>query len=152
ESVQLMTLHSAKGLGCPLVFMVGMEEGLLPHQRSNESEDGLCEERRRCYVGMTRAMVKLHVSHTEIRSGHGSESLCAPTRFLAEVPADYPREVRPRTGVRQPVFRAGARAVAAQAGPDGLKLGQRVEHRKFGEGVVMAFEGEGARARVQVNF
>ncbi|HLQ86801.1 MAG TPA: DNA helicase II, partial [Salinisphaeraceae bacterium] len=152
DSVQLMTLHAAKGLEFPLVFMVGMEEGLFPHQRSIESEDGLSEERRLCYVGMTRAMAKLHLCHAEIRRLHGSENLCAPSRFLAEIPADYLREVRPRTGVRQPVFRAGARAVAAQAGPDGLKLGQRVEHRKFGEGVVMAFEGEGARARVQVHF
>lgn len=151
DSVQLMTLHSAKGLEFPLVFMVGMEEGLFPHQRSIESEDGLSEERRLCYVGMTRAMARLHLSHAEVRRLHGSDNLCAPSRFLAEVPEDHLREVRPSAGVRQPVFRAGARP-ADRAGPDGLSLGQRVGHRKFGEGVVTAFEGEGARARIQVNF
>ncbi|HLQ86665.1 MAG TPA: DNA helicase II [Salinisphaeraceae bacterium] len=151
DSVQLMTLHSAKGLEFPLVFLVGMEEGLFPHQRAIESEDGLAEERRLCYVGMTRAMQRLHLSHAEIRRLHGSDNLCAPSRFLAEVPAEYLREVRPRSGIQQPVFRAGARALP-ESGPNGLSLGQRVAHRKFGEGVVMAFEGEGARARIQVNF
>jgi len=152
DSVQLMTLHSAKGLEFPLVFMVGMEDGLFPHQRSVENEEGLAEERRLCYVGMTRAMQKLHLSHAEIRRLHGSENLCAPSRFLGEIAAEYLREVRPRTGVQQPVFRAGARPSVSASGPAGLTLGQRVAHKKFGEGVVMAFEGDGPRARIQVNF
>ena len=82
---------------------------------------------------------------------HGSENLCAPSRFLREIPAEYLREVRPRTGVSQPVFRPGALGRAEQSAA-GLSLGQRVGHRKFGEGTVLAFEGDGARARIQVNF
>ena len=151
DSVQLMTMHAAKGLEFPLVFMVGLEEGLFPHQRSIEDEAGLEEERRLAYVGMTRAMERLHLSHAEVRRLHGSENLCAPSRFLREIPAEYLREVRPRTGVSQPVFRPGALGRAEQSAA-GLSLGQRVGHRKFGEGTVLAFEGDGARARIQVNF
>ncbi len=151
DSVQMMTLHAAKGLEFPLVFLVGLEEGLFPHRRSIDDEDGLAEERRLCYVGMTRAMTKLNLSHAEIRRLHGSENLCAPSRFLREIPAEYLRARRPQTGVSQPVFRPGAIAGAEQSAA-GLKLGQRVGHKKFGEGVVMAFEGDGARARIQVNF
>jgi len=151
DSVQLMTLHSAKGLEFPLVFMVGLEEGLFPHQRSIEDDAGLEEERRLCYVGMTRAREKLYLSHAEVRRLHGAENLCAPSRFLREVPADFVREIRPQAGISQPVFRPGALGRAEQSAA-GLKLGQRVGHRKFGEGTVLAFEGDGARARIQVNF
>lgn len=151
DSVQLMTLHSAKGLEFPLVFMVGLEEGLFPHQRAVEDDNGLEEERRLAYVGMTRAMEKLYMSHAEVRRIHGSENLCAPSRFLREVPAEYLRETRPQAGISQPVFRPGAIG-RAEASAGGLKLGQRVQHRKFGEGTVMAFEGDGPRARIQVKF
>jgi DNA helicase-2/ATP-dependent DNA helicase PcrA len=155
ESVQLMTLHSAKGLEFPLVFLVGMEEGLFPHQRSIEDASGLEEERRLCYVGMTRAMRKLHLSHAELRRLHGGENLCAPSRFLREIPADHLREVRPRVQISRPLYRPPALSAGVTGGNGngtGVKLGQRVAHKKFGEGVVMAFEGDGARARVQVNF
>ncbi|MDA3919631.1 MAG: DNA helicase II [Salinisphaera sp.] len=151
DSVQLMTLHSAKGLEFPVVFMVGLEEGLFPHQRSIDDENGLEEERRLAYVGMTRAMEKLYMSHAEVRRIHGTENLCAPSRFLREVPADYLRETRPQAGISQPVFRPGAIG-RAEVSAGGLKLGQRVQHKKFGEGTVLAFEGDGARARIQVNF
>jgi len=151
DSVQLMTLHSAKGLEFPIVFMVGLEEGLFPHQRSIDDENGLEEERRLAYVGMTRAMEKLHMSHAEVRRIHGQENLAAPSRFLREVPAEYLRETRPQAGISTPVFRPGAIGRAEQSA-GGLKLGQRVGHKKFGEGTVLAFEGEGARARIQVRF
>lgn len=151
DSVQLMTLHSAKGLEFPLVFMVGLEEGLFPHQRSIEDDNGLEEERRLAYVGMTRAMEKLYMSHAEVRRIHGQENLAAPSRFLREVPGDYLRETRPQAGISQPVFRPGVTG-RAERSPGGLQLGQRVVHKKFGEGTVLAFEGEGARARIQVNF
>ncbi len=151
DSVQLMTLHSAKGLEFPLVFMVGMEEGLFPHQRSAEDENGLEEERRLAYVGMTRAMEKLYLSHAEVRRIHGSENLCAPSRFLREVPAEFLRETRPQAGIKQPVFRPG-RIGQNEEKAGGLKLGMRVVHKKFGEGTILAFEGDGARARIQVNF
>ncbi len=157
DSVQLMTLHSAKGLEFPRVFLVGMEEGLFPHQRSADNPDGLEEERRLCYVGMTRARQRLTLSHAEMRRLHGQENLSPPSRFLREIPPDYLNEVRPQTGgVRQPVYRPGAKARAAEsaseAGGNGLSLGQRVRHQKFGEGTVLTFEGDGARARIQVNF
>ncbi len=157
DSVQLMTLHSAKGLEFLLVFIVGLEEGLFPHQRSADSPDGLEEERRLCYVGMTRARQRLHLSHAEMRRLHGQENLCAPSRFLREIPADYLREVRPQSSVRQPVYRPGAaaREAALDANDEAgyqLSLGQRVGHQKFGQGTVLRFEGEGARARIQIKF
>ena len=151
DSVQLMTLHAAKGLEFPLVFMVGMEEGLFPHQRSVADDNGLEEERRLAYVGMTRAMEKLNLSHAEVRRLHGQENLAAPSRFLREIPSDYLRETRPQAGISQPVFRPGSIGRNEEKS-GGLGLGQRVLHKKFGEGTVLAFEGDGARARIQVNF
>ncbi|MDT0618157.1 DNA helicase II [Salinisphaera sp. P385] len=152
DCVQLMTLHAAKGLEFPQVFLVGLEEGLFPHQRSVEDPDGLEEERRLAYVGMTRAMQRLHLSHAELRRLHGSENLCAPSRFLREIPAEFLREIRPQAQVSRPMFDGRRGLIDTGAGPEGLNLGQRVAHKKFGEGVVLSFEGEGARARVQVNF
>lgn len=151
DSVQLMTLHAAKGLEFPLVFMVGLEDGLFPHQRSIEDANGLEEERRLCYVGITRAMQKLHICHAESRRIHGTQNLCAPSRFLRELPAEHLREVRPSIQSAQPVY-ASSRWDADEVGPEGLKLGQPVQHKKFGEGVILAFEGQGARARIHVNF
>jgi DNA helicase-2/ATP-dependent DNA helicase PcrA len=103
---------------------------------------------------MTRAMQQLNLSHAEVRRLHGQENLSAPSRFLHEIPADYLREVRPRSGISQPVYRArpGRSSKAAADDRNGLGLGQRVMHKKFGEGTVLSFEGEGARARIQVNF
>ncbi|KEZ75785.1 DNA-dependent ATPase I and helicase II [Salinisphaera hydrothermalis C41B8] len=151
DSVQLMTLHAAKGLEFPLVFMVGLEEGLFPHQRSVEDDNGLEEERRLAYVGMTRAMEKLNLSHAEVRRLHGQENLSAPSRFLREIPSEHLRETRPQAGISQPVFRPGPIGRNEEKS-GGLGLGQRVVHKKFGEGTVLAFEGDGARARIQVNF
>jgi len=148
ESVQLMTLHAAKGLEFPLVFMVGMEEGLFPHSMSAEDPDRLEEERRLCYVGMTRAMSQLWLTHAESRRLHGQESLPLPSRFLAEIPPEVTEAVRAAPRISLP--RAAA-FVAPDAGV-GFHLGQRVSHPKFGEGVVLDAEGEGAAARVQVNF
>jgi DNA helicase-2/ATP-dependent DNA helicase PcrA len=149
DCVQLMTLHSAKGLEFPLVCLCGMEEGLFPHARAIEDPNGLEEERRLCYVGMTRAMQQLHLSYAEVRRLHGRETLGAPSRFLGEIPEEYLYSVRPQPRVSRPVYRAGGQPLA---GPGGLSLGQRVMHRKFGEGVVLQFDGEGPRARVEVNF
>ena len=100
---------------------------------------------------MTRAKEKLYLSHAEVRRIHGSENLCAPSRFLREVPAEYLRETRPQAGIKQPMFRPG-RIGQNETKAGGLKLGMRVAHKKFGEGTVLAFEGDGARARIQVNF
>ena len=153
DCVQLMTLHSAKGLEFPVVFLCGLEEGLFPHQRSSEDPDKLEEERRLCYVGMTRARQRLFLTHAESRRLHGQDYFPAPSRFLREIPRERVEEVRARSGVSRPVFRReGGFDDGAGALPGGLQLGQRVAHPKFGEGVVLNCEGSGSHARVQVNF
>jgi len=149
DAVQLMTLHSAKGLEFPLVFLCGMEEGLFPHQMSMDEPGRLEEERRLAYVGMTRAMQRLFLTYAEVRRLYGEEKYTRPSRFVREVPAEFIEEIRLRGGVSQPAFHGGGAVTAA---PDGLRLGQRVMHPKFGEGVLLAYEGQGAQARVQVNF
>ncbi|MCW5587353.1 MAG: ATP-binding domain-containing protein, partial [Chromatiales bacterium] len=151
DCVQLMTLHSAKGLEFPLVFIGGMEEGLFPHSMSAEDPERLEEERRLCYVGMTRAMEQLYLSHAESRRLHGSESYPLPSRFLREIPADLIEEVRARPNISRPYASASPSLAAAQEAA-GFRLGQRVAHPKFGEGVVLNAEGQGSGARVQVNF
>jgi DNA helicase-2/ATP-dependent DNA helicase PcrA len=133
-----------------VVFLTGMEDGLFPHRRSVNDPEGLEEERRLCYVGATRAMQELYLTLAEQRRLHGLDSFGQPSRFIAEIPASLVEEVRPRVHVSQPVFRRGG--LEAEAPPSGLKLGQRVRHGTFGEGVVLNYEGAGAHARVQVNF
>ncbi len=147
EAVQLMSLHAAKGLEFPLVFLTGMEEGLFPHQRSLEETGRLEEERRLCYVGMTRAKERLVLTLAEIRRLHGSEHYTSPSRFLGEIDQSLIRELR-----AQPLLARPRNPVAAGAAGAGLPLGSRVRHDTFGEGVVVNFEGTGAHARVQVNF
>ena len=157
DYVQLMTLHSAKGLEFPLVFIAGLEEGLFPHNRSLDDSVHLEEERRLCYVGMTRAERKLIMSYAETRRIHGSENYQKASRFIREVPADSINEIRPRAQVSRPAMsrpqvRKAERTTMMMADDFGFALGQRVQHAKFGEGVVLNFEGEGSSARVQVNF
>jgi DNA helicase-2/ATP-dependent DNA helicase PcrA len=147
DSVQLMTMHSAKGLEFPALFMCGMEERLFPHQRSANDPDGLEEERRLCYVGITRARRQLYLTYAEQRRLHGQDMYSTPSRFLREIPADLVEDVRPTMIVSRPLFR---RAEAQSVG--GVRLGQRVRHGKFGEGIVLNSEGSGAHARIQVNF
>ena len=153
DCVQLMTLHSAKGLEFPLVFMCGMEEGLFPHQRSVEEPGRLEEERRLCYVGMTRAREKLYLSYAEQRRLHGMETYPLPSRFIREIPPELIEEVRPMAKISRPL--SGSPNFADDLYDEafeGFQLGQRVAHAKFGEGVVMNYEGQGNSARVQVNF
>ena len=150
DCVQLMTLHSAKGLEFPLVFICGMEDGLFPHERSADDLEGLEEERRLCYVGMTRAMRELYLTYAEQRRLHGMDNYGVPSRFLRELPAELVEEIRPRVQVTRPYGSAVSAVVTPP--PSGLKLGQRVQHPTFGEGVVLDYEGEGSHARVQVNF
>ena len=153
DCVQLMTMHSAKGLEFPLVFMCGMEDGLFPHQRSIADPSGLEEERRLCYVGITRAMQSLYVTYAEQRRLHGMDSFSQPSRFINEIPAEFVEEVRPRVKVARPMS-SGSRG-RASISPEaelGIRLGQRVRHGKFGDGVVLNCEGQGAHARVEVNF
>jgi DNA helicase-2/ATP-dependent DNA helicase PcrA len=160
DAVQLMTLHSAKGLEFHLVFLAGMEEGLFPHKMSMDNIAGLEEERRLCYVGITRARTKLYMSHAESRRMHGEVNLCRPSRFINEIPNELLDEIRMKSSVSRPSFgntRIGSRVSSKLSGdievPEtDLSLGQRVVHGKFGEGVILNYEGQGPNARVQVNF
>jgi DNA helicase-2/ATP-dependent DNA helicase PcrA len=157
DCVQLMTMHSAKGLEFPLVFLCGMEDGLFPHQRSIADPQGLEEERRLCYVGITRAKQVLYVTYAEQRRLHGVDNFAQPSRFIGEIPAELVEEVRPRVQVSRPL-RPGSRSAGrsgsavAPGAEAGVRLGQRVRHGKFGDGVILNCEGQGAHARVEVNF
>jgi DNA helicase-2/ATP-dependent DNA helicase PcrA len=160
DAVQLMTLHSAKGLEFELVFLAGLEEGLFPHKMSMNNISGLEEERRLCYVGITRARKKLYLSHAESRRLHGDVNLCRPSRFIREIPDDLVDEVRLKTSISHPPSRPDSnsrglgRRIAGniEVPQTDLTLGQRVAHGKFGEGVILNYEGQGSNARVQVNF
>jgi len=154
DSVQMMTLHSAKGLEFPLVFLCGLEDGLFPHQRSVTDLGGLEEERRLAYVGITRAMQRLVLTYAEQRRLHGVDQYGTPSRFIAEIPAELVEEIRPRVQVSRPVYtgRAGAAHYEEPATPSGMRLGQRVRHGRFGEGVVLRLDGHGEGAQVEVNF
>ncbi len=155
DCVQLMTLHSAKGLEFPLVFLAGMEEGLFPHNMSLEEPDRLEEERRLCYVGVTRAMKQLYLTYAEARRMHGTDSYNRPSRFITEIPEELVQEVRQKNTVVRPASGSSMSPLTLQgAEVDGteFKLGQRVIHAKFGEGVVVNYEGQGKQARIEVNF
>ncbi|MGA4633573.1 DNA helicase II [Pseudomonas solani] len=156
DSVQLMTLHSAKGLEFPLVFLVGMEEGLFPHKMSLEESGRLEEERRLAYVGVTRAMQRLMLTYAETRRLYGSETYNKVSRFVREIPPQLIREVRLSNSVSRPVAGSnrstGSMFAGAEVPQTGFNLGQRVQHSLFGEGTILNFEGSGAQARVQVAF
>jgi DNA helicase-2/ATP-dependent DNA helicase PcrA len=151
DCVQMMTLHSAKGLEFPVVFLAGMEDGLFPHQRSVADLAGLEEERRLCYVGMTRAMRQLYITYAEQRRLYGVDTYGQPSRFVSELPADLIDEVRPRLQVSRPVFVKRSATLEESPSPS-MRMGSRVRHSKFGDGVVLNFEGNGPHARIQVNF
>ncbi|WP_127019431.1 DNA helicase II [Rheinheimera mangrovi] len=154
DAVQLMTLHSAKGLEFPLVFICGLEEGMFPSQQSGDDSERLEEERRLCYVGMTRAMQKLYLTHAESRRLYGQEQYNRPSRFIREIPADCLEEIRLTTNVSKPtqMNRFGSAASHSAFENTGFKLGQRVLHDKFGEGTVLNYEGTGPQSRIQVSF
>jgi len=154
DAVQLMTMHAAKGLEFPQVFMVGVEEGMFPGQQSADDETRLAEERRLCYVGMTRAMQKLTICHAESRRLYGQEKFHSPSRFIGELPEQDIQYIRLKTQVRrvqqasikQPSFSGESQDVL------GFALGQQVNHPKFGEGTITAQEGSGENSRLQVHF
>ncbi|MDF1763058.1 MAG: DNA helicase II [Oleibacter sp.] len=167
DAVQLMTLHSAKGLEFPQVVMAGVEEGLFPHKMSMDDPDGLEEERRLAYVGITRAMERLIMTYAESRRLYGQESFSTPSRFIREIPTELVQEVRLKNSVTRPLSARGYHdrhtgrdqshggqhgnpAFVQQSYP--YSLGQRVFHEMFGEGTVLQFEGQGPGLRVQVNF
>ncbi|GJM10554.1 MAG: DNA helicase [Lysobacteraceae bacterium] len=148
DCVQMMTLHSAKGLEFPLVFLAGLEDGVFPHERSLESSDRLQEERRLCYVGITRARQHLYLSFAETRRMHGRDHRRQASRFLSELPMDVVEEIRPRIAVSRPGL--GYQQPAPDIGD--LGLGDAVSHHRFGVGVVLDCEGMGPSTRIQVHF
>jgi len=150
DCVQLMSLHSAKGLEFPLVFLTGLEEGLFPHERSIVEPGRLEEERRLCYVGMTRAMKQLYLTHAELRRLHGNEYYAPASRFLSEIPEELIVPVRAQPRQMSPARPINTYVRDESSAP--MRLGSRVRHEKFGEGVVLNYEGDGSHARVQVNF
>lgn len=152
DSVQLMTLHSAKGLEFSHVFLVGVEEGLFPHSESASMPDQLEEERRLAYVGITRAEQKLHITYAEQRQLFGQTSYPMPSRFINEIPDNIVNHVR---GGRKRVDNFStpyAQKMQSFASESDIPLGATVQHARFGEGVVVSYEGDGDRKRVTVNF
>lgn len=150
DCVHLMTLHSAKGLEFPDVYLVGMEEGLFPHQRSSEDLIQLEEERRLCYVGITRAKKTLTLTYTQHRRLHGSDYYPQPSRFIDEIPSELLNDIRLGGSVTESLFNSSSSRPKSEDGE--LALGQRVRHVKFGEGTVLNLEGSGNHMRIQVNF
>ncbi len=164
DCVQMMTLHSAKGLEFPLVFLCGLEEGLFPHQMSADDPARIEEERRLCYVGITRAEQQLVMTYAEQRQLHGRTQFNPPSRFVRELPEELVEEVRPKVVVRPNSLGSNAWRNNAPPPPPvpqakpyaesetGYRIGQRVRHAKFGDGVITGSEGSGVHSRVQVNF
>ncbi len=142
DCVQMMTLHSAKGLEFPVVFLAGMEDGLFPHQRSVADLAGLEEERRLCYVGATRAMRQLYITYAEQRRLYGIDTYGQPSRFISELPPELIEEIRPRLQVSRPLF--VKRSATLEETPASMRMGSRVRHTKFGDGVVLEFRGQWA--------
>ncbi|MBW2478216.1 MAG: ATP-binding domain-containing protein, partial [Deltaproteobacteria bacterium] len=169
DRVTLMTLHAAKGLEFPMVFMVGMEEDLFPHNRSGGGDEDLEEERRLCYVGMTRAREKLYLTHARRRRIYGDYQFNPPSRFLAEIPAEFLDQVKV-SGLHTPASHNLAslfEQIEPEAEPDpfheedvrivpeaeeGLTIGMLVRHVKFGVGSVRRIEGRGESQKVIVYF
>lgn len=149
--VKLMTIHAAKGLEFPFVILCGMEEGLFPHQMSKGDPKGLEEERRLCYVGMTRAMQQLLLSYAESRRVYGQTHMAAPSRFIREIPKQYMQEIRMQSKVSRPVSFSEQPSWLNQE-ETGFRLGQYVKHASFGNGVILDIEPNGEKTRVQIRF
>ena len=152
EAVQLMSVHAAKGLEFDVVFITGLEQGLFPHENAVvQGRAGLEEERRLMYVAVTRARKRLYVSCAQTRMLHGQTRYCIPSSFLEEIPEQLLLKLNKKAEVAVPAFAAFGSGHAEPAA-GGLRVGQTVEHAKFGIGVIVATEGRGGDARVQVNF
>ena len=153
HSVHMMTFHAAKGLEFPIVFLVGMEEGVFPSRQSVEEPHRLEEERRLCYVGLTRAMEHLFLTYAEVRRQYGREEYHRPSRFLREIPEELLQEIRVKAHYQKPAYGKPASTPVMDIDDEfGFRLGQRVTHPKFGAGTILSFEGGGAHRRVQVKF
>lgn len=159
DCVQLMTMHSAKGLEFPMVVITGMEEELFPPRQAMEDVSRLEEERRLCYVAMTRAMQHLLITYAQCRRLYGENRQHFPSRFLREIPSECISEVRMRQNISQPISIQGNTAKRFRSSASGLSVqgqqffvGQQVSHPKFGDGIILNFEGQGEQARLQINF
>ncbi len=153
DAVQLMTVHSAKGLEFNVVFISGLEEGLFPHENSAQEDRGLEEERRLMYVAVTRARARLYLSFAQTRMLHGQTRYSLASRFIDEIPAALLKWLTPKQGAGYPAAAgAGAPQTLRRAPDSGFAIGQSVQHMKFGPGVIVDAEGSGSEARVQVNF
>ena len=153
--VQLMTIHSAKGLEFPSVFLVGMEEDLFPSRQSKDESHLMDEERRLCYVGMTRAMKKLNLSYADKRFLHGQSFHSMPSRFLDEVPSTFLNRIKsPHKdfSYSESSESYGTRKTMVASSGSPYSIGQTVKHAKFGFGTILNYEGSGDGARVQVKF
>ena len=152
EAVQLMSVHAAKGLEFDVVFISGLEQGLFPHENSvNQGREGLEEERRLMYVAVTRARQRLYLSSAQTRMLHGQTRYCVASGFFEEIPQELLLKLNKKAAPAPsaPSFGGG---YTAEPAAGGLRIGQSVEHAKFGLGVIVSTEGRGADARVQVNF
>ncbi len=155
DALQLMTVHSAKGLEFHTVFISGLEEGLFPHENSLNEDGGLEEERRLMYVAMTRARRRLYLSYTQTRMLHGQTRYNVASRFLEEVPQELLKRLNASVEAYVPPVTSAAPAKRGRGAPvsvGGFRIGQNVMHPKFGSGVIVQAEGRGNDARVQVNF
>lgn len=151
DCVNLMTLHTAKGLEFPLVFITGLEEELFPHKMSMDDPSGLEEERRLCYVGITRAMEKLVLTYAESRRLYGVERYCQASRFIHEIPEELIQSERSRTKVSRPQTLYEQHGFSIDETQE-LQIGQRVSHAKFGVGTIINYEGQGQHTRLQIKF
>jgi len=153
-ALQLMTVHSAKGLEFHTVFVTGLEEGLFPHENSLNEYDGIEEERRLAYVAITRARRRLYLTHAQSRMLHGQLRYNVASRFLDEIPAGMVQWLSPKRGhfAAEPEVLAERSAAGRSRDDSGWRIGQSVKHSRFGLGVIIDAEGRGTDARVQVNF
>jgi DNA helicase-2/ATP-dependent DNA helicase PcrA len=151
DPVQLMTIHSAKGLEFPVVFLTGLEEGIFPNENRKSGNDFLEEERRLCYVAITRAMKLLYITHANARYLHGSYNYLMPSRFINEIPSELLDSVKSDSYLHKKNKKMSS-FKSQTNNSSGVKVGQRVKHQKFGNGVVLSYEGEDDNLKLYINF
>ncbi len=157
DAVQLMSVHAAKGLEFHTVFITGLEEGLFPHENSLNESGGLEEERRLMYVAITRARRRLYLTHAQMRMLHGQMRYGLASRFLEEIPEGLVRSLsirvaRPQVAAREPVALYHPRPPSQREANLPYKVGSRVSHPKYGEGVVSGYQGQGPDTEISINF
>jgi DNA helicase-2/ATP-dependent DNA helicase PcrA len=150
DPIQLMTIHSAKGLEFPVVFLTGLEEGIFPNENRKSGNDFLEEERRLCYVAITRAMKLLFITHANARYLHGSYNYLMPSRFINEIPSELLDSVK--SDNYQQIKKKYPKSKSNGNSNPGFKVGQRVKHQKFGSGVILSYEGEDDNLKLYINF